>query len=171
MSYEISCLNDKIERIIMPLEIERKFLVNSSEYRNNASCFIIRQGYLCTDPDRTTRVRVYNGKGYLTIKGKTRDIAREEYEYDIPFADAERILDNLCIKPLIEKRRYIVYDKDQKWEIDEFFGVNEGLIIAEIELKSTSQKFDKPEWLGIEVSDDVRYYNSNLSVNPYSQWK
>ncbi len=155
----------------MELEIERKFLVVGSEYRNSASYFTIRQGYLCTDPNRTTRVRAYNGKGYLTIKGITKDCVRQEFEYEIPFEDAQKLLDNLCIKPLIEKRRYLVFNKGQKWEVDEFFGENEGLVIAEIELQNTEQIFEKPQWLGLEVSDDTRYYNSYLCVNPYSQWK
>ena len=155
----------------MALEIERKFLVVNSEYRNSASYFSIRQGYLSIDPNRTTRVRAYNGKGYLTIKGITKDCVRQEFEYEIPFEDAQKLLDNLCIKPLIEKRRYLVFNKGQKWEVDEFFGENEGLVIAEIELQNTEQIFQKPQWLGLEVSDDTRYYNSYLCVNPYSQWK
>jgi len=155
----------------MAMEIERKYLVKNDQYKSSADSAVFRQGYLSVEAERTVRVRSYNGKGFLTIKGKTNSWSREEYEYDIPIQDAERMLDNLCIPPIIEKVRYFLTYADCKWEVDEFLGVNEGLVVAEIELESEQQIFEKPEWIGTEVTSDSRYFNSNLVNNPYKNWK
>jgi CYTH domain-containing protein len=116
------------------------------------------------------RVRTINNKGYLTIKGITVGASRLEFEYEIPIADADELLDSLCEKPLIDKYRYKVDYGTLTWEVDEFFGENEGLIVAEVELQSEDQLFDRPEWVTEEVTTDPRYYNSNLIKNPYSRW-
>ena len=154
----------------MGTEIERKFLVKEGAWRE-ASATRYRQGYLSTVKERTVRVRTISDKGYLTIKGITVGASRAEFEYEIPVADAEEMLDTLCEKPLIEKNRYKVVDGALTWEVDEFFGENAGLIIAEIELQSENQSFDKPEWVTEEVTADPRYYNANLINNPYTRWK
>lgn len=154
----------------MAMEIEKKFLVINDDYKNSSRKILFRQGYLSVDFERTVRVRCYDGMGFLTVKGKTRSCSREEYEYSIPFQDAERMLDNLCIRPIIEKVRHFVVYEDCKWVVDEFLGVNEGLVIAEIELENELQKFEKPEWLGNEITDQIKYFNSNLIENPYKNW-
>jgi CYTH domain-containing protein len=125
---------------------------------------------LCIETDRIVRVRSFDGKGFLTIKGKTNSCSREEYEYDIPPQDADTMLDNLCIKPIIEKIRYFLTYEGNKWVVDEFLGANEGLVVAEIELEHEEQIFKKPEWLGSEITSDSRYFNSNLVDNPYQSW-
>lgn len=153
----------------MALEIERKFLVTGDAWRN-APGVRIRQGYLNRDKDRTVRVRLSGNDAFLTVKGRTTGTTRAEFEYPIPLADAEQLL-ALCDGPLIDKiRRLIVYQGSQ-WEVDEFFGDNAGLVVAEIELQSENQVFARPDWLGQEVSDDARYFNSSLAVNPYGQWR
>lgn len=154
----------------MGTEIERKFLVKQGAWRD-ASATRYRQGYLSTDKERTVRVRTISDKAYLTIKGITVGASRTEFEYEIPVMDAEEMLDNLCEKPLIEKNRYMVEVGALTWEVDEFFGENEGLIIAEIELQSEDQPFDKPDWVTEEVTADPRYYNANLINHPYNRWK
>jgi adenylate cyclase len=155
----------------MPQEIERKFLVNDSRYRQLGHHLYIHQGFLSTEKERIVRIRIHGKKAFLTIKGITRGIARAEYEYKIPVADAKEMLENLCIQPTIEKYRYNVNIEGFIWEIDEFTGENEGLIMAEIELKSDDQKFPVPEWIGEEVTGDMRYYNASLVKNPYRNWK
>lgn len=154
----------------MGTEIERKFLVKQGAWRE-ASATRYRQGYLSTVKERTVRVRTISDKAYLTIKGITVGASRTEFEYEIPIVDAEEMLDNLCEKPLIEKNRYMVEVGALTWEVDEFFGENEGLIIAEIELQSEDQPFAKPDWVTEEVTTDPRYYNANLINNPYTRWK
>jgi CYTH domain-containing protein len=155
----------------MAKEIERKFLVKSSEYKNLAKGVSYRQGYLSTVKERTVRVRTIADKGYLTIKGITVGASRVEYEYEIPANEADDMLTNLCEKPLIEKNRYKVAQGSLTWEIDEFFGDNDGLVVAEIELESEDQEFAKPSWIGEEVTSDPRYFNSNLTKNPFKNWK
>lgn len=153
-------------------EIERKFLVdNRSGSWRNARYSEIRQGYLSADKHRTVRVRTVGDAAYLTIKGITEGATRTEYEYPIPAADAGEMLDTLCLWPLIENRRYRVEYGGLIWEVDEFYGDNDGLIIAEVELESARQVFDTPPWAGAEVTDDPRYYNANLVGNPYTKWK
>lgn len=155
----------------MPIEIERKFLVNTALWHPEPALGVrYRQGYLSTDPERVVRVRVAGTSGFLTIKGKTVGTERSEFEYAIPLADAEAMLDHLCLRPLIEKVRYRELAGGHTWEIDAFEGDNAGLIVAEIELPSTSATFDLPPWAGAEVSSDPRYFNSNLAAHPFSQW-
>ncbi|OIR06655.1 inorganic triphosphatase [mine drainage metagenome] len=155
----------------MANEIERKFLVKNTDWKHHTSGELFRQGYLNIDSERTVRVRIVGEKGFLTIKGKTKNITRAEYEYEIPVADASNMLDTLCFGPQIQKIRYRVSFAGQTWEVDEFLGDNTGLIVAEIELDSEDQKIEFPEWIGEEVSNDPRYYNSNLTVLPFNQWQ
>lgn len=159
---------DKVQ--IMAQEIERKFLVKGDSWRNNSGMHI-RQGYLHNEKDGVVRVRTNEDRGYLTIKGSTKGITRLELEYGIPVDEANEILDKLCQKPIIEKVRYEAFVDGMKWEIDEFSKENSGLILAEIELETENQDFIKPDWLGIEVSNDFRYMNANLVKKPYSKWK
>ena len=155
----------------MATEIERKFLVKGNGYKKGAKSKNYRQGYFSTSLKHTVRVRTVKDKGFITIKGKKTGISRLEFEYEIPFADAQIMLDSLCEKPLIEKTRYVVNYKGMIWEIDEYSGENAGLVVAEIELKTEDQFIIYPPWIGKEVSDDNRYANSNLVRNPYRQWK
>lgn len=151
-------------------EIERKFLVVGDDWREGTSKMRYRQGFLSTEPARTVRVRVTGPRGTITVKGKNVGARRSEFEYEIPVTDAERMLDTLCKRPLIEKVRYTVTIGSHTWEIDVFEGDNAGLVVAEIELGSELETFERPEWLGDEVTDDPRYYNSNLVANPYRAW-
>lgn len=156
----------------MNREIERKFRVVDDLYKSGSTSCLYKQGYLCTDKERTVRIRIAGEKGYITIKGHTTGCSRAEYEYEIPAADAASMLDTLCVKPLIEKIRYRCTGPDGKvWEVDEFLGENEGLVVAEIELADENEPFARPAWLGEEVTGDMRYYNSYLSQNPYKGWK
>lgn len=154
----------------MSIEIEKKFLVKSDEYKTCAKPVLFRQGYLSTSAGRTVRIRRYDDKGFITVKGKTNYCSRLEYEYSIPTEDADNMLDNLCVQPIIEKVRYFMVYKGNEWVVDEFLGANEGLVVAEIELNNETDCFDKPDWLGAEITSDVRYYNSNLVNNPYNAW-
>lgn len=153
----------------MGQEIERKFLVKGNSWRTGPG-MRIRQGYLRNEISGVVRVRTKGKRGYLTIKGSTTGITRLEFEYEIPFEDADQILDTLCVKPLIEKIRYEVHEGGFIWEIDEFEGENAGLVVAEIELQEEDQGFPYPEWLGREVTDEPRYQNSNLVKYPYWKW-
>ncbi len=147
----------------MALEIERKFLVTSAEYRNMATSHsVISQGYISTDKERTVRVRIKDDAAFITIKGLTNGAVRNEWEYPIPVADAEELL-TLCVGKIIKKTRYLVPFEEFTWEIDEFSGVHEGLTIAEIELPTAETAFAKPLFIGKEVTDDPRFYNSCLS--------
>lgn len=154
----------------MAAEIERKFLVKDDSWRGLGEGSHYRQGYLSTQPDRTVRVRVAAGKGFLTIKGRTVGATRAEYEYAIPLQDADAMLDELCERPLIEKTRYRIGYQGQIWEVDEFEGENAGLVVAEVELATADQVVALPDWVGEEVTTDPRYYNANLIANPYSRW-
>ncbi len=154
----------------MGKEIERKYLVKGDSWRALGEGILYRQGYLSTAKGRTVRIRTTNGKAYLTVKGETRGIARMEYDYEIPLADANELLDEVCERPLIEKTRYTISTDGHTWEVDEFDGENRGLILAEVELASEEQAVNLPDWIGTEVSDDPRYYNANLIANPYSRW-
>jgi CYTH domain-containing protein len=155
----------------MGQEIERKFLVRGDDWRRLATGKTYRQGYLSTVKERTVRVRTIDDKGFLTIKGISRGVSRSEFEYEIPAEEANQLLDELCERPLIEKRRHTIPAGRHTWEVDEFFGENEGLIVAEIELASESEAFLRPSWIGEEVSSDPRYFNANLIRNPYKNWK
>jgi CYTH domain-containing protein len=152
----------------MAKEIERKFLVKNNTWRE-AKAIKYRQGYLSTVKERTVRVRTMEDKGYLTIKGIAVGATRMEFEYEIPRKDADMLLD-ICEQPLIEKNRYAIEHGGFVWEVDEFFGENLGLIIAEIELTSEDQEFPRPDWVGEEVTGDPRYFNSNLIKNPFTAW-
>ena len=153
----------------MSREIERKFLVNKKLFKPESEGQYIAQGYLSSTPERTVRVRIKNNRGYLTVKGKNNGISRSEFEYEIPEDDAKELLE-LCEPSIIVKRRYIINFKDSIWEVDIFEGDNEGLIVAEIELQSENEEFNKPNWIAEEVSNDPRYYNSQLSKQPYKYW-
>lgn len=156
----------------MAIEIEHKFLLANDNWREHISRSVrYRQGYLSSQPTSSIRVRTSNDRAWLNIKTATIGTHRHEYEYEIPPADANEILDSLCKKPLIEKVRYFVTDNGNLWEIDEFEGENQGLIVAEIELDETGQTFSKPPWIGLEVTGDLRYYNNNLAIHPYSEWR
>lgn len=154
----------------MAQEIERKFLVRDDRWRNGAEGLLYRQGYVPTRDRRTVRVRIVGDTGYLTLKGATQGIARAEFEYPIPKADAEAMLAELCEPPLIEKVRYRITVGQHLWEVDEFLGDNTGLILAEIELQHEDEAFEWPGWIGEEVSGDPRYYNSALVRSPYRTW-
>src|SRR5262245_40362257 len=152
----------------MGKEIERKYLVEGDQWSSGKGT-TYRQGYLSTVKERTVRVRLAGDKAFLTIKGLTQGATRSEYEYEIPARDAEEMLDKLCERPLIEKRRYKVEHAGLTWEVDEFFGDNQGLVVAEVELKSEGQAIELPAWIGKEVTDDPRYFNANLVKHPYRE--
>ncbi|MCB0192441.1 MAG: CYTH domain-containing protein [Anaerolineae bacterium] len=154
----------------MGQEIERKFLVDEALWREvQPEGTEYRQGYIVNTKAKIVRVRIAGDQGYLTIKGATQGATRPEFEYKIPLDDARRLL-TLCEGPLIEKTRYKLEVDGLLWEVDEFSGDNEGLIMAELELDSEDQPYQKPAWAGQEVTDDARYYNANLVSNPFSRW-
>ena len=156
------------------IEIEKKFLVKGDFKKDAFKATRITQGYLSSVPERTVRVRVKGDKGYITIKGigNASGAARFEWEKEIPVEEVKALLD-ICEPGVIDKTRYLVKNADgvHTWEVDEFYGENEGLTLAEIELAGEDDKFDKPSWLGEEVTGDARYYNSMLMKNPYKNWK
>lgn len=155
----------------MSREIERKFLVVSQAYKSLARGEYVHQGFLSTEKERVVRVRIKGEKAWLTIKGLSEGASRAEFEYEIPPDDGKFMLEYLCEKPTIEKHRYLVPFAGFTWEIDEFHGENEGLVVAEIELPSEDTEFELPEWAGEEVTLDARYYNANLVKNPFKNWK
>lgn len=154
----------------MGVEIERKFLLKGDGWRSLGHPVRYCQGYLNRSKERTIRVRMEGEKGYLTIKGISRGAKRTEYEYEIPEVDCRAMLNDLVEKPVIEKNRTRIGYKGMVFEIDEFFGENRGLIIAEVELASEDQTIELPDWIGREVTHDPRYYNSNLVLYPYTKW-
>ena len=154
----------------MAKEIERKFLIKRELWQPQNQGQEIRQGYLSLDPERTVRVRTKGAKGYLTIKGKNQGISRTELEYEIPYEEACQMLEELCLRPLVEKTRYLEQHGQQLWEIDIFAGDNEGLAVAEAELPSEDTALALPIWIDREVSGEVRYYNSSLIKLPYKKW-
>ena len=155
----------------MNLEIERKFLLRSDDWRESTHhCERLRQGYLNNETQCSVRVRTSAERAWLNIKGVTIGAQRQEFEYEIPLADAHQMLDTLSHKPLIEKVRHFVNLGRHVWEIDEFEGDNAGLVVAEIELEHADEAFDKPDWVGDEVTHDVRYYNTSLSRCPFKDW-
>jgi len=154
----------------MGVEIERKFLVSGDGWLQLGEPVLLRQGYLSSHPERVVRVRIEGARAVMTIKSKATGISRGEWEYDLPMADAVEFLDRLCEQPIIEKYRRRIPFGGFVWEVDEFLGVNAGLVVAEIELPSEDTVFDKPDWIGADVSDDARYLNSNLIKHPYSAW-
>jgi CYTH domain-containing protein len=152
----------------MGIEIERKFLVVGNDWRA-APAVPYAQGYLNRDKQRTVRVRIVRDQAWLTVKGASAGATRAEFEYPIPVADAEQLL-ALCDGPLIRKLRRVVVHAGAAWEVDEFQGDNAGLVVAEIELGAEDAAFERPAWLGAEVTHDPRYFNSNLAAAPYSTW-
>ena len=155
----------------MAIEIERKFLLKNDSWRDHyGKKMELRQGYLSCSEDCTVRVRVSDEKAWITVKGRSHNITRSEFEYLIPKADAENMLLEFAAENIVEKIRYFIDYKGAEWIVDEFFGRNRGLVLAEIELSSENLSYEKPAWIGEEVSNDYRYCNSNLSQNPYSTW-
>lgn len=154
----------------MAKEIERKFLVSGEFRQDSPESYRIMQGYICSDPDRTVRVRVRGDKGFLTIKGRGSEdgLSRYEWEKEIPVTEAAELM-ALCGSGVIDKTRYLVPFGKHTYEVDVFHGANEGLVLAEIELSDEQEAFEKPSWLGEEVTGDVRYYNSMLSLHPFSK--
>lgn len=146
----------------MPFEIERKFLVETDSWRGDAAPTRIRQGYLATSPTLSVRIRRAGEAAFMTVKGGA-GVVRTEYEYTIPVGDADEMLDTLCARPLIEKRRHLVPVAGVQWEVDEFDGALAGLVLAELELDSADQPVELPDWVGREVTDDPRYLNANLA--------
>jgi len=155
----------------MNLEIERKFLVKGNEWRGQEEGVLYRQGYLSLKKEHVVRVRVMGEKAYLTVKSTSKGASRVEFEYPIPLQDAEYMLNHLCEKPLIEKKRYTFETGGITWEVDEFLNENAGLILAEVELSSEDQSINLPSWIGKEVTGDSRFYNSNLIRKPYKMWR
>ena len=155
----------------MALEIEHKFLVNANDWRENADQGQqLRQGYLNTEGDASVRVRVSGDRADLNIKAAVVGNARAEYEYPIPLNDANEILDNLCGGHIVDKVRYRVEYGGHTWEVDVFEGRNAGLIVAEVELSEAGENFERPDWLGREITEDKRYYNHYLALYPYEEW-
>jgi adenylate cyclase len=154
----------------MGIEIERKFLVNGEGWREGATTSTrYSQGYLSRDPARTVRVRIAGDAAFLTIKGATQGATRAEFEYAVPLPDAQQLL-ALCDGPVVEKIRHLCPFGGMTWEVDEFLGANAGLVVAEIELTAETQSFERPAWLGTEVTADARYVNANLAVRPFGSW-
>ena len=155
----------------MPIEIERKFLLANNDWKEHVNRSLrIRQGYMGEIDKASVRIRVQGDKANINIKSATLSMRRMEYEYEIPLIEAEEMLDQLCKQPQVDKTRFIVEQGKFKCEIDEFYGDNEGLLVAEIELDDENEAFDKPQWLGEEVTEDPRYYNVNLIKQPYKSW-
>lgn len=155
----------------MGIEIERKFLVLNTDWKQQADTgTTMQQGYLSTDPGRSVRVRIEGQQACINIKSATSTLSRLEYQYAIPLADAREILGELCDGKWVEKVRYRVPQPPHVWEIDIFSAANQGLVVAEIELGHEEEPFARPDWLGEEVSGDPRYLNMNLISHPYSQW-
>ncbi len=155
----------------MATEIERKFLIKDMSWKEVAGEGThYSQGYLVGSKHASVRVRIQGKRAFINIKSATIDIVRQEFEYEIPFAEAKEMLETLCEKPLIDKMRYHLKNEKHIWEIDVFSGDNEGLIVAEIELSDKDESFAKPDWLGDEVSDDERYYNVCLVKHPFKDW-
>lgn len=153
----------------MGIEIERKFCVVGTDWKTSAGVRL-SQGYLNRDKARTVRVRIAGDAAFLTVKGISQGATRAEFEYAIPLDDARQLL-ALCDGPLIDKTRYVIAHQGTTWEVDEFWGDNAGLVVAEVELQSEDQPFARPPWLGAEVTHDARYFNSSLASHPYCQWR
>jgi adenylate cyclase len=155
----------------MPIEIERKFLLANNNWREAVkTSFRIRQGYMGEVGKASVRIRIQGEQANINVKSATLSMRRMEYEYDIPLNEAQEMLEQLCEHPQVNKTRYIVEQGKHKWEIDEFYGENEGLLVAEIELSDEAEAFEKPEWIGKEVTEDPRYYNVNLIKHPFKNW-
>ena len=156
----------------MSQEIERKFLVLDDSYKREAYAkSTIRQGYICSERGRTVRIRIRDVRAYITIKGPSVNggLSRSEFEYEVPLADGEELM-KLCEPGIIEKTRWLVKSGRHTFEVDEFFGENAGLVMAEVELNDEHEVYEKPHFIGKEVTGDRRYYNSQLRINPYRNW-
>ncbi|MEO5715273.1 MAG: CYTH domain-containing protein [Luteolibacter sp.] len=153
----------------MPAEIERKFLVADDSWRDGMPGVRIAQGYLSQDPERTVRVRLAGKKAWITIKGRTQGITRAEFEYAIPPEEARELL-AMCPPSVIDKTRHEIRHGGHVWEVDVFHGENDGLVVAEVELSDENETPEMPAWLGTEVSDDARYFNSHLARHPFMRW-
>lgn len=154
----------------MGKEIERKFLVKDFSFKEDAfRSDFIKQGYISVLPEKSVRIRIKNKQAFLTIKGKTTGFTRAEFEYEIPLHDAQQMLEMFC-DTIIDKERFFIKHDEFTWEVDVFYGDNEGLVLAEIELNSEKTSFETPDWAGKEVTGDVKYYNANLIKHPFSQW-
>ena len=154
----------------MGLEIEKKFLIKNDNWKQFVSEEKeITQGYLNANPNRTVRIRIAGKQGFLTIKSKSKGCVRSEFEYEIPIEDATELIE-LCEKPILSKTRFIVKFENHTWEIDVFEKENKGLVVAEIELSKEDEFFLTPDWIGKEVTEETKYYNSQLIENPYSEW-
>jgi adenylate cyclase len=155
----------------MAREIERKFLVKNDSWKNGLQGLSCRQGYLVTGEEVTVRVRVLGDEGFLTVKGRTVGMTRDEFEYLIPLEDSKAMLESMSSGGIVEKIRYHIEVNGFTWDVDEFLGENSGLVLAEVELENEDQQPDFPDWLGQEVTGDVRYYNAYLAGKPFSAWK
>lgn len=151
-------------------EIERKFMVKQELFPRSDNQIVMQQGYLSVDPERVVRIRREGDQAWITIKGRMGGITRPEFEYPIPSGDADELL-RLAPFPPVEKIRHRVIVEGTLWEVDEFLGANQGLLLAEVELRSEDESFSRPEWLGQEVTHDRRYYNSQLAQDPFSYWE
>lgn len=154
----------------MALEIERKFLITSEEYKTITQPLPYVQGYIVITEEKIVRIRTVGNKGFITVKLRVNDITRKEYEYEIPYTDAVEMLEETSLLGKVEKYRYRIEHQGFLWEVDEFIGSNQGLVIAEIELTSEDQMFNKPSWIGEEVTQDPRYLNARLALKPYTEW-
>ena len=154
----------------MGIEIERKFLVIGDEFMLGARKIDIKQGFLTTGSGPSVRVRVAGSSGFITIKGPSNGIRREEFEYPIPPGEAEQMIRELCPHPPLSKTRYVKEHEGHTWEVDVFHGKNAGLIVAEVEIAEENARITLPVWVGEEVTQDARYYNAYLATHPYSEW-
>lgn len=154
----------------MAVEIERKFLLTPGAWSPSTEGDHIRQGYISVSPDRTVRVRTRGARGYLTVKGPTIGLTRQEFEYEIPIADANEMLDRLCVA-VLEKRRFLEPHAGHVWEVDVFLGANDGLVVAEVEMDSETETVTLPPWIAREVTGDYRYNNSRLARVPFTTWR
>ena len=154
----------------MKTEIERKFIVTNSVYKSLGKYEYCIQGYIPSTNSPLVRIRTIGNRSFLTMKSDVNGITCLEYEYAIPNQDAKELLELFCQNSIVEKNRYKIYHESTLWEVDEFLGSNQGLIVAEVELDSEDQYYDKPSWIGKEVSTDKKYYNYNLAHHPYNQW-
>lgn len=159
-----------MEATVVGREIERKFLVRDRSILEGLAWTEYRQGYLTTDRERTVRVRRAGDRAFLTIKGLSIGPSRPEFEYELPVADAEELLDGIALQPTVTKRRHVLESNGLRWEIDVFEGVNAGLVVAEVELPTADYPLERPAWVGEEVTDDPRYANANLVSHPYRDW-
>lgn len=154
----------------MPVEIERKFLIDLEKVGPLQNGMAIKQGYVPTSTKTAVRIRIKQEQAFLTLKGANKGATRSEFEYEIPMVDAEAMLAELCEGPIIDKTRYVIRHEDHDWEVDVFYGDNQGLVVAEVEMMSEGERVALPDWVTHEVTGEVKYYNSSLLANPYKDW-